>query len=211
MGLEKVGLNITKGIIAWAKTGESLLATKPVKILNLNNLKYVPLQSNIEKIVNSNTNSKGIKLWNIQLRKGKNEAILKNCRIEQSEITPECCLPSDYIKDGKLNAMTIGVLKSTGSGLGTEAIKEAVKLSYHIGQDGRLVIAAFPIDAAKGNPIPFYYKMGFKSVLPKEQIEIEKGMLDFYKKGKYTGPETSVMFLPMDRINDILSHISLLF
>ncbi len=68
--------------------------------------------------------------------------------------------------------MTIGVLKSTGGGLGTEAIKEAVKLSHNIGQNGRLAIAAFQIDAAKGNPIPFYYKMGFKSVFPKEQIEI---------------------------------------
>ena len=41
MGLEKVGINIGKEIIAWARTGKSLLATKPVKV-NIQGLKYAP-------------------------------------------------------------------------------------------------------------------------------------------------------------------------
>lgn len=210
MRFEKLAFNFM--VECGGKLAKSLLCSKPIsKPINFKGLKYVPVQSNIEKIVSSNTNCRGIKLWDINLKRGKNEAILRSCHIEQSEIPPECCLPPDYIKDGKLNALVVGVLKSTGGGMGTEAIKEAVKLSHHIGQDGRLALAAFQIDAKKGNPIPFYYKIGFKSVIPKEQLEIEKGMADFYKRGEYTGPEASVMFLPKERINDILSGISLLF
>ena len=41
MGLEKVGVDIGKEIIAWARTGKSLLATRPVKI-NTRELKYAP-------------------------------------------------------------------------------------------------------------------------------------------------------------------------
>ena len=32
MGVEKIGINIGKEIIAWTKTGKSLLATKPIKV-----------------------------------------------------------------------------------------------------------------------------------------------------------------------------------
>lgn len=43
MGLEKVGINAGKEIIAWARTGgKGLLATRPVKI-NTQGLKYVPV------------------------------------------------------------------------------------------------------------------------------------------------------------------------
>lgn len=42
MGIQKVGVNIGKGIIAWTRTsGKSLLTTKPI-IVNATNLKYVP-------------------------------------------------------------------------------------------------------------------------------------------------------------------------
>lgn len=41
MGIEKVGVNIGKEIIAWAKTGKGLLATRPVKV-NILGLQYVP-------------------------------------------------------------------------------------------------------------------------------------------------------------------------
>lgn len=41
MGLEKVGASIGKEIIAWARTGKSFLATRPVKI-NTQGLKYLP-------------------------------------------------------------------------------------------------------------------------------------------------------------------------
>lgn len=41
MGIEKIGINIGKEIIAWSRTGKSLLATRPVKI-NTQGLRYVP-------------------------------------------------------------------------------------------------------------------------------------------------------------------------
>lgn len=42
MGFEKIGVNISKEIIAWTRTsGKSLLATRPVKV-NIQGLKYVP-------------------------------------------------------------------------------------------------------------------------------------------------------------------------
>lgn len=35
MGIEKAGLQLGKEIIAWARNGKSLLATRPVKIIQL--------------------------------------------------------------------------------------------------------------------------------------------------------------------------------
>jgi len=50
MGIEKAGLQLGKEIIAWARTGKSLLATTPVKI-NTAKLKFVPqLEGNIVEI-----------------------------------------------------------------------------------------------------------------------------------------------------------------
>ena len=39
MGIEKIGTTIGKEIVAWTKTGKSLLATRPIKV-NLQDLKY---------------------------------------------------------------------------------------------------------------------------------------------------------------------------
>lgn len=41
MGFEKVGISAGKGIIAWVRTGKSLLATRPLKV-NIQGLKYAP-------------------------------------------------------------------------------------------------------------------------------------------------------------------------
>ena len=41
MGIEKIGTSIGKEIIAWTRTGKSMLATRPVKV-NIQGLKYTP-------------------------------------------------------------------------------------------------------------------------------------------------------------------------
>ena len=47
MGIEKLGVNIGKEIIAWTRTGgKSLLATRPVKV-NIQGLKYTPLTQDV--------------------------------------------------------------------------------------------------------------------------------------------------------------------
>ncbi len=49
MGIEKIGASIGKEIIAWTRTGKSLLTTKPIKI-NPSGLKYVPLEHDLLEI-----------------------------------------------------------------------------------------------------------------------------------------------------------------
>ena len=202
-------LGIREKFLAWKKTnGENLLTVRPPQSYSLNGIKYFQPQLNIDKKISCNVGENGNKLWNISLKRGENFASAKNCHIQQIKVPPTLYLPPDYIKDGEMSALTIGTLESTGGGLGTKAIKEAVKLSKRIGQGGRLTLAAFQINSQKGNPIPFYNKLGFKSMDPKEQLEIERGMKDFYNKGEYTGPKVALMYLPMDKVNEILSQIS---
>lgn len=49
MGIGKIGVNIGKEIIAWTRTGKSLIATRPIKI-NPSGLKYVPLEHDLLEI-----------------------------------------------------------------------------------------------------------------------------------------------------------------
>ena len=84
MGIEKIGTNIGKEIIAWARTGKSLLATRPVKI-NTQGLRYVPaLEKDVVQI------SKNDYLANIRklALNDKDTKILENLLANNESYTP---------------------------------------------------------------------------------------------------------------------------
>ncbi len=85
MGFEKIGVNISKEIIAWTRTsGKSLLATRPVKV-NIQGLKYVPqLEKDVVQL------SKNDYLANIRklALNDKDTKILENLLADNESYTP---------------------------------------------------------------------------------------------------------------------------
>lgn len=85
MGLEKIGVNISKELIAWTRTsGKSLLATRPVKV-NIQGLKYVPqLEKDVVQL------SKNDYLANIRklALKDKDTKLLENLLADNESYTP---------------------------------------------------------------------------------------------------------------------------
>ena len=85
MGFEKIGVNISKEIIAWTRTsGKSLLATRPVKV-NIQGLKYVPqLEKDVVQL------SKNDYLANIRklALNDKDTKLLENLFADNESYTP---------------------------------------------------------------------------------------------------------------------------
>ena len=85
MGFEKIGVNISKEIIAWTRTsGKSLLATRPVKV-NIQGLKYVPqLEKDVVQL------SKNDYLANIRklALNDKDTKLLENLLADNESYTP---------------------------------------------------------------------------------------------------------------------------
>ena len=85
MGFEKIGVNISKEIIAWTRTsGKSLLATRPVKV-NIQGWKYVPqLEKEVVQL------SKNDYLANIRklALNDKDTKILENLLADNESYTP---------------------------------------------------------------------------------------------------------------------------
>ncbi len=83
--LKKIGVNISKEIIAWTRTsGKSLLATRPVKV-NIQGLKYVPqLEKDVVQL------SKNDYLANIRklALNDKDTKILENLLADNESYTP---------------------------------------------------------------------------------------------------------------------------
>ncbi|MGN0192751.1 MAG: hypothetical protein ACI4CY_04410 [Candidatus Gastranaerophilaceae bacterium] len=97
----------------------------------------------------------------------------------------------------------------SGKGLGSELIKQAVLDSKQAGFEGRVALDAETINKNRGTPIPFYWKMGFRTADNVKNAEIEKGMQELAKTGKYPdwAPQISQMYLPDDAIQKILASV----
>lgn len=110
--------------------------------------------------------------------------------------------PDYYI--GK-ESLFINSINSNGryKGVGRELIKTAVQASQKHGMDGRVCLTVTTTKPDKGNPIPFYYKMGFESSRKEFQRKIEKAM----QKGEPIPKEceSTTMFLPEDTIRRYLN------
>ena len=78
MRLDRIGVIIGKEMVAWTKTGESMLATKPIKI-NTCGLKYAP-KANVDELVIKQCNLSGFSSKEEIIQCFKNLGI--NVRIE---------------------------------------------------------------------------------------------------------------------------------
>lgn len=88
-------------------------------------------------------------------------------------------------------------------GIGSELIKAAVRESQRQGLDGRICLTASTINPELGSPVPFYYKMGFKSV----NREIQEIIEDCMRNNKPL-PEkclSTTMYLPKEAIQKLLA------
>lgn len=144
--------------------------------------------------------------YQILVKDGKNTAVIGSCYQDSFyNVLYKEKPPIGYIKNGCIEGLYVNDINSSGGGMGTEAIKQAVKLSREIGQEGRVYLHASVINAQKGTPVPFYNKLGFKAFDCKFESEIEKGMQELAKTGKYTGPKDVLMYLPVDKIEKFLA------
>ena len=106
--------------------------------------------------------------------------------------------PEEYF--GK-QVMNIELLRSTGKGTGTRAVKNVVRKSLADPEtQGRVTLAAAQIDNKMPHPFLFYYKLGFRSCE------------DFYNKFGEEGltiPNTDIMtymYLPKENIKHCLNY-----
>lgn len=90
----------------------------------------------------------------------------------------------------------------TYKNIGTELIKAAVRESQRLGFEGRVCLNASTINPEIGSPVPFYYKMGFKSVSKQKQAIIEDCMKN--KKPLPPNCESTTMYLPREAIQELL-------
>ncbi len=160
------------------------------------------LNGNINVKISTTANGK---THNMYLQNNKNGANL-NCYLN-SYYDIHKYSPKGYVdKNGNICGLYVNSLVSSGGGMGTEAMKQAVLLSRELGQEGRVYLHAAIIDKAKGTPVPFYTKLGFQPVNKSFVPEIQKGMEDLAKNGKYTGPQDIMMYLPLDKIDELLAR-----
>ncbi len=113
------------------------------------------------------------------------------------------CL-SDFYSDNN-GAVQIKGLYSKGNGAGKEMIRQAVKKSFELGYEGRVIIFACNIFEKAGSPIPFYNKLGFRAFYPEEQSRIDKEIQRYEKTGKDIDIEGVFMYLDPEKIKEYLN------
>ena len=110
MGFGKIGINIGKEIVAWARTGgKSLLATRPIKV-NIQGLKYAPrLTEDVVQISNSTSNIiqnatklSGQEYCSIIKNTPRNGAIYNICIGTGGKESPNYII-NNYLRTSKIN------------------------------------------------------------------------------------------------------------
>ncbi|MDD3420265.1 MAG: hypothetical protein PHE78_06660 [Candidatus Gastranaerophilales bacterium] len=89
-------------------------------------------------------------------------------------------------------------------GVGTELLKAAVKESDRLGYKGRDYLNASTTNPQAGSPVPFYYKFGFRSAKKCYNEMIADSIKNCKKIPEEC--EATTMFLPEDRIKEILGE-----
>lgn len=94
-------------------------------------------------------------------------------------------------------------------GIGSELVKAVIKKSLEKGFEGQFCVDAsnnLELDVGyyrkSTSPVPFYYKLGFRSIDPIQNYYIKKGMEDLEKHNIYTGPSESSMFLDIKQAKE---------
>lgn len=98
---------------------------------------------------------------------------------------------------------------SSGNGLGAEMIKQAVVDSKKAGFEGRVALNATRLGRSRRTPVPFYWKLGFRTTDAGINAKIENGMQELATTGKYPdwAPQVQNMYLPEDAIQKILASV----
>ena len=111
MGLDRIGVIIGKEMVAWTKTGESLLATKPIKI-NTCGLKYAP-KANVDELVIKQCNLSGFSSKEEIIQCFKNLDI--NVRIE--DFSPRHIETFNLIRNDVETLRRMGLKEAVPSGI----------------------------------------------------------------------------------------------
>lgn len=112
-------------------------------------------------------------------------------------------VPEDY-KDTDCLFINSIESKRTYKGIGTKLIEAVVKESKRLGYNGRVYLNTSTINSEVGTPVPFYEKLGFKSVDSSIEDKIEKSISEHLPLPKEC--EATTMYLPKEKINEILSR-----
>ena len=112
MGIGKIGINIGKGITAWARTGsKNLLVTKPAKV-SIQGLKYAPrltedvvqISHSTSNIIQNATKLSGQEYCSIIKNTPRNGAIYNICIGTGGKESPNYII-NNYLRTGKINPL----------------------------------------------------------------------------------------------------------
>lgn len=185
MGLEKLEQLLAKKIIAWTKTGESLLTTKPIEV-NTIGLKYAPkLKGDVIQINKTIPKRAGTIL---NTKTGLQEPITFSDLPKEMKIDNFSCYNMSAYNSSKEHIGEVSFkLKEEPSclyiqhfgtsgdykGIGSEMIRKLVQLSDKLGMSGRIRLEActgsIPFrfngfaDKCKTSAVIKYKKMGFNA------------------------------------------------
>lgn len=168
MGIEKAGLQLGKEIIAWAKVGKNLLATKPVKV-NTAGLRLAhPLEGDVVQVSKTIQKRAGTIL---NTKTGLQEPITfsdlpKEMKIDDRSVYYMSAYNSSKERIGEVSfklleepsCLYINSLGTSGEykGIGSEIIRKLVQLSDRLGIGGRI-----RLDACTGHIPPTFRFKGF--------------------------------------------------
>ncbi len=164
----------------------------------LSEYKERTIDLNGEKLILSSDND------GFYMLKSQNGDIRATMTTMKRECKTEDCDNDFYSKNN--GTIEISLLFSKGGGAGSQMIKEAVKKSFEMGYEGRVILTADNITKSIGSPIPFYYKMGFKAYCSEKQEYIEKEMKKYKETGIFNQNDEIQMYLGPERIKEYLEE-----
>ncbi len=201
MGFEKIGVNTGKKIIAWTKTGSNkLLVTKPIET-STNRLHLI---SPISKDTVKFSSKEETCIEQVYHKVQEWHPIDKNLGFAETFQIPE-----DYIGKGHIYIERIVAEKNQSKGCGTRTIQKILRESLADPNcQGRIRLQAFPLDISRGNPLGFYYKLGFRA----ENIDINNKCAQWLanggKKNNVPFSMGTYMYLPKENIEHCLKYLS---
>jgi len=200
MGIGKVGVSIGKEVIAWARTGKSLLTARPIKT-NTCGLKYAP---DLEKNVVQISKKKPLPEYNSFFIDISHKSEGGLCPL------PEY-LPKNYVRKTKSGnyefapCYKLDKLWAKEKGDGTIGVQNTVLESLEDNETcGRVLLDACCLDG-KTAPGAFYYKLGFRFNNPLMNKECEQWIK---AGGRYQDAPfcTGYMHLPKENIEHCLKY-----
>lgn len=110
---------------------------------------------------------------------------------------PDCYQDKEYLFINSLDS------SKEYKGIGTQLVKAVVEESQRLGLEGRVCLNTTTTKPRLGSPVPFYHKLGFKSV----NSEVEKTIEDCIAKNQPlpNNCTATTMYLPKEKIIELLA------